>query len=234
MNRALIFAGGKGERMKINGSTPKQFLEIKGKPIIIHTLEKFENNNNINDIVVVCIESWIPVLEEMIKSFKLRKISKILPGGATGFDSRMIGLQYLYDTKSSDDDIVLLHDGVRPFINNKLIDDNIRVATLHGNAITTAKATETIMYSKGELQIIDREFCTLARAPQTFKLNRIYDLYLRSIKDDKTEIIDSASLAFYYGDKLNLVDGLAENIKVTTAIDFYAATGIIDSENFQD
>lgn len=231
MNRALIFAGGKGERMKINGDIPKQFLEINNKSIIIHTLEKFEKNKHIDDIVVVCIGSWVPVLEEQINQFGLKKVSKILKGGATGFDSRMIGLDYLYKTRKEDGDIVLLHDGVRPFITDELITKNIQIAKEHGNAITTTKATETIMCSRACLEIINRDVCVLARAPQTFKLKRIYDLYLKTIEDNKTDIIDSASIAHYYGDKLNLVDGPAENIKVTTAIDFYAAKGLINSEN---
>ena len=232
MNRALIFAGGKGVRMKMNGDVPKQFLEINGKSIIIHTLEKFQRNKDIDDIVVICIEPWIPVLEEQVRIFGIKKVSKILPGGSTGFDSRLIGLQYLVDTKQSEDDIVLIHDGVRPFITDGLISANIEVAKANGNAITVANATETIMYKKNGSRddILDRTYCLLARAPQTFKLNRIFELYKRAIEDQKTEIIDSASMAYHYGDNLYYVEGPQENIKVTTPIDYYCACGILNSK----
>jgi len=232
MNRALIFAGGRGVRMKMNSDIPKQFLEINGKSIIAYTLDKFQKNELIDDIVVVCIESWIDVLEDQVKKYNLNKVSKILPGGETGFDSRMIGLQYLYDTKESDEDIVLIHDGVRPFITKELITANIDTAKKFGNAITIAKATETVMYKMNGSrdQILDRSQCLFARAPQTFKIGRVYDLYVKALEDGKTEIIDSASMAYYYGDDLYYVEGPQENIKVTTPIDYYSASGILNSD----
>ena len=231
MNRALIFAGGKGVRMKMNGDIPKQFLEIAGKSIIIHTLEKFQKCETIDDIVVVCLKPWIKELEKQCKSFGITKISKILSGGETGFDSRMIGLAYLMETRETDDDIVLIHDGVRPFITSKLISENVRVAKEFGNAITVAPATETTVYKRdGEKDImLTRDNCLLARAPQTFKLVEIYKDYLKAERDGNTFIVDSASIADYYGEKLYYVVGPQENIKVTTPIDFYAATGLITS-----
>jgi len=231
MNRVLIFAGGKGVRMKMNGDVPKQFLEINGKSIIIHTLEKFQRNKDVDDIVVICIESWVDVLEKQIKKFGINKVSKILPGGLTGFDSRMVGLDYLFTTKETNSDIVLIHDGVRPFVTDELISENIKVARQNGNAITIAKATETIMYKKmgSRDEILDRNYCLLARAPQTFHLNRIYEIYLSAIEDGNTEIVDSASLAYLYGDDLHYVEGPQENIKVTTPIDYYSAMGILNS-----
>lgn len=233
MNRVLIFAGGKGARMKMNGDIPKQFLEINGKSIIIHTLEKFERNEDVDDIVIVCIESWISVLERQVKDCGLKKVSKILAGGETGFDSRMIGIKHMYETKQSEDDIVLIHDGVRPFISNELISENIKVAKERGNAITIAKATETVVYTDNinSNHILDRDNCSFARAPQTFKICDVYKHYFRALKDDKTHLIDSASVALYYGDKLNFVVGPQENIKITTPIDFYAATGIYNSKD---
>lgn len=232
MNRALIFAGGRGVRMKMNGDIPKQFLEINGKSIIAYTLEKFQRNEFIDDIVVVCIESWIDVLEEQVKKYSLTKISKILPGGETGFDSRMIGLQHMYDTRETDEDIILIHDGVRPFITEDLISENIDTAKKFGNAITIAKATETIMYRTNGTrdQILDRSQCLFARAPQTFKISRVYELYEKALADGKTEIIDSASMAYYYGDDLYYVEGPQENIKVTTPIDYFSASGILNSD----
>lgn len=229
MNRVLIFAGGKGTRMKLN-DIPKQFLEINGKSIIIHTISRFEKCKDVDDVVVVCIAGWIDELNRQIKNNGLTKVSKVIAGGETGFDSRIIGLEYMDKTKQSDDDIILIHDGVRPIITLELISENIKCAKKNGNAITMANATETIIYTKNNPhQIINREYCLLARAPQTFKLKNIYNHYKKAVEDNKTDIIDSASLAYYYGEKLNYVIGPQENIKVTTAIDYYAVSGIMNS-----
>lgn len=229
MNRVLIFAGGKGTRMNRKDDMPKQFLEIDKKPIIIYTLEKFEQNELVDDIIVVCIKEWINHLEGLIKKFKIKKVSKILPGGKTGFDSRLNGLEYLMSTSNSDDDIVLIHDGVRPLINNQVITDNIKIATNSGNAITSANVTETIIFNNGTIKddVLERDRCFFARAPQTFKLKNIYEYYRRAKIENKTEIIDSASLAYYYGERLNYVIGPQENIKITTPIDFYCAKGML-------
>lgn len=231
MNRALIFAGGKGVRMKMNGDTPKQFLKIQGKSIIIHTLEKFEKCEDVDDIVVICIGPWIDELDRQCQEFNITKVSKILEGGATGFDSRMIGLTYLMETLETDDDIVLIHDGVRPFITPELISKNIEVAKEFGNAITVAQATETTIYKRTNEKdiMLTRDNCLLARAPQTFKVKEIYGDYLKAERDGNTSIVDSASIADFYGEKLYYVVGPQENIKVTTPIDFYTATGLITS-----
>ena len=233
MDRVLIFAGGKGARMKINGDVPKQFLEISGKPIIIHTLEKFEKNRNVDDIVVVCIAPWIEELNKQIKKFGITKVSKVIAGGETGFESRMIGLQHMYDTKNNDNDIILIHDGVRPLITDELITNNINTAKRNGNAITVAKVTETVVYkrTKASDEFLDRDYCVFARAPQTFRLGRIYELYKQAQKEGREDIIDSASLAYFYGDELYYVECPQENIKVTTPIDYYSVKGIIESQN---
>ena len=123
MNIAIVFAGGVGKRM---GQTdkPKQFLEIAGKPIIIHTLEKFEENPNINGIVIACLKEWIKYLEELIKKFNITKVAKIVEGGETGQLSIYKGIEAAH-TLYPENSIILIHDGVRPFINEDLINKNI-------------------------------------------------------------------------------------------------------------
>ena len=230
MNRVLIFAGGKGTRMKNDDNVPKQFLKIDDKYIIIHTLEKFERCSDIDDIVVVCIQGWITELEDSIKQYGLKKVSKILPGGLTGFDSRYNGLEYMYNSRASEKDIVLIHDGVRPFIPNATITENINCTKSSGNAITVAPLNETLIYTATKPDsILQRSCCFLARAPQTFYVNDIFDLYTKALNDNKTELVDSATIADYYGVNLNYVVGPEENIKITTPIDYFIATGIIQS-----
>ena len=120
MNIAVIFAGGSGLRMHTK-SRPKQFLELNGKPIIIYTLELFDNHPEIDGIVVACIESWIPFLEKMIRKFEISKVVKIVPGGNSGQDSIYHGLCAAEEFADGKDANVLIHDGVRPLITEETI-----------------------------------------------------------------------------------------------------------------
>ena len=124
MNIAVIFAGGVGNRMHCT-ETPKQFLEMYNKPIIIHTIDHFENHPMIDAIVVVCVKGWINYLEQMLYKFRIEKVKRIVSGGETGQLSIYNGLCAARELDSDEDAIVLIHDGVRPLINSKLIADNI-------------------------------------------------------------------------------------------------------------
>ena len=235
MNTAVIFAGGTGTRMRTTGR-PKQFLELHNKPIIIHTIECFENHPEIDSIVVVCIESWIDYLKTQIARFGIRKVVRIVPGGNSSQESTRNGLYAVADIQDPQDTIVLIHDGVRPLINDQLISDNIRMVKEKGNAITTVSAIETIITVNEQSQIesvIDRSKCCMARAPQSFWLSDIIDMHERAIRDDY-QVIDSASLMIHYGKELNIVEGPRENIKITTPADFYVFRAIVDArENAQ-
>ena len=133
MNIALIFAGGTGQRMNA-GTTPKQFLEMHGKPILIYTLEQFENHDDIDGIVVVCLESWIPYLKKILNRFNITKVKIVVPGGSSGQDSIFQGLCAVHQLYSSED-IVLVHDGVRPLIDSDTITKAIRCTKANGNAV---------------------------------------------------------------------------------------------------
>ena len=145
MNISVIFAGGSGTRMNTK-SRPKQFLELNGKPIIIYTIELFDNHPEIDAIVVVCLESWIPFLEKMIKKFEITKVVKVVPGGVSGQDSIFKGLcaaeEYVNTLCTTSDTLVLIHDGVRPMIYKKTIDDNLQSVREHGSAITSVTVKE--------------------------------------------------------------------------------------------
>ena len=147
MNIAVIFAGGSGSRMHTK-SRPKQFLEYNGKPIIIYTLELFDNHPQIDSIVVSCIESWIPFLEKMLKKFEITKVQRIVPGGETGQDSIYNGLSAAHDLSEGDNDVVLIHDGVRPLITEQTITDNIKKVCEEGSCITCIPATETFILNQ--------------------------------------------------------------------------------------
>lgn len=236
MNIALIFAGGTGQRMNTR-TKPKQFLELHGKPVIIYTLEIFDNHPDIDGIVVVCLTGWIDYLDTLIKKFSIKKILAIVAGGDTGQASIYFGLQKMHELVGKDS-VVLVHDGVRPLIDLETISNNILSVKKHGNAITVSKAVETITadcQADGKLGIImDRSRCYMAKAPQSFIYGELFDAHKQSIKDNLNPFIDSATLMQHYGYDLFMVEGNACNIKITTPTDFYIFRAIIDAmENEQ-
>ena len=237
MNIALIFAGGTGQRMN-SRTRPKQFLELNGKPILIHTAQNFEDHPDIDAILVVCLKDWIPYLEELADRYRIRKLRWIAEGGATGQESIRNGLYTLEkDDGVPKDSVVLIHDGVRPLINEDLISRNIETARALGNAITVTPATETIIQANNDREvsaIMDRSTCMLARAPQSFILRDILSAHHQAEEERYFQAIDSATLMTHYGASLHIVEGPVENIKITTPADFYIFRAIIEAkENYQ-
>ena len=234
MNTGLIFAGGIGTRMNATAK-PKQFLELHGKPIIVYTLEVFEAHPEIDKILVVCVEEYIPELWKLIRRYEMHKIVEIVKGGSSGFESIFNGLTAL-DSHCADDDIVLIHDGVRPFIDEELISENINCTKVNGNAITTVPVTEGIIISSDGKVADDypnRRHVYSSKAPQTFKYKYIFDMYKRA-RNDGFEPIESAHLCQHYGEKLHMVKGSANNIKITTPTDYYIFKAIYEAiENSQ-
>ncbi len=222
MNIAVIFAGGSGLRMHTK-SRPKQFLELNGKPIIIYTLELFDNHPDIDAVVVACIESWIPFLEKMIRKFEIGKVVKIVPGGATGQDSIYKGLCAAEEYACGQDAVVLIHDGVRPLITAETISDNISKVGECGSCITCIPATETFIVKEedGSLDIPERANSLIARAPQSFMLGDIMKSHRRAIEEGRHDFIDSCTMMSHYGYRLGTVIGPMENIKITTPTDFF-------------
>lgn len=238
MNVALIFAGGVGKRMNTKAK-PKQFLELNSKPIIIHTIEHFENHQDIDAIAVVCVEDWIEYLKKQLKKFNINKVRWVVSGGKNPQESTRNGLYAIQkDYKGYEDDIVvLIHDGVRPLINESIITGNIETVKKYGNAITVVPATETIITvdKDGDIfDVMDRSVCHLARAPQSFILKDIIKIHEQSLKDGELQMIDSAMLMRHYGVKLHTIEGPIENIKITNPSDFYIFRAIVEArENSQ-
>ena len=170
MNIGVIFAGGVGTRMHTK-ERPKQFLELYNKPIIIHTLEHFENNDEIDAVVVACVEDWIPYLKKLLYKFRIEKVKKIVPGGKTGQLSIYNGLKAAKEVAGEEKAIVLIHDGVRPLINPELLSANIASVKEYGSAITAGIVKETIVVVSNNLdveQVPSRAKSRVAKAPQSF------------------------------------------------------------------
>lgn len=237
MNYALIFAGGVGTRMN-SKACPKQFLEIHGKPILIHTIEHFENCASIDEICLVIVEEWINYTKSLIQKYNLHKVKWVVAGGRTALESQFNGLNIICQKKGlKDTDIVLIHDGVRPLINEKLILDCIEGVKEYGSAVTTTPAIETIIQTEDKNMIkctFPRSECKLARAPQAFLLKSIYEMHLRAKEDGAHVFIDSTSMMLHYGVRIHTVEGPSENIKVTNPSDFYICRALMDAkENSQ-
>lgn len=225
-NIAIIFAGGKGDRM--GADIPKQFLKIYGKEIIIHTLEKFQYNENIDLIYVGCIKEYIEELENLVKRYNITKIpiGGIIPGGTSGQDTIYRILKKAQE-ENFDNSICLIHDGVRPLIGDKVINDNIASVKKYGTAVTAVNVFETPFISEdGEMvsNVLERRNTYVAKAPQSFYLGEIVKAHekIRSseLGYNNPKIVDSCSLMKECGKKIHIVNGNRGNIKVTTVEDY--------------
>lgn len=228
-NIAVIFAGGAGSRMHTK-SRPKQFLDLNGKPILIYTIELFDNHPDIDAIIVVCLEGWINFLRKMLRKFEINKVVNIVPGGKSGQESIYKGLCAVEEYTNKENAIVLIHDGVRPLITEETITDNIAMVKEYGSCITCVPAIETVIVTnqKESLKIPKRSECMLARAPQSFYLKDIITAHRRSQAEGKNDFIDSCSMMNNYGYKLAITEGPMENIKITTPTDYFVLRAMVE------
>lgn len=235
MNIALIFAGGTGQRMN-SRSKPKQFLELHGKPILIHTLEYFDQHHNIEAICIVCLRGWEEELKRQLRQFQIEKVRWIVEGGDTGHDSIYNGLKILMES-CSPEDIVLIHDGVRPLISEELISANIESVKKYGNAITVEDAAESVVVMDEGANTISgmpqRSRTKIAKAPQSFYLKDIWEVHQYAQRDN-IKSIDSSDLMHKYGKKMYTVKSTPFNIKIATPSDYYVFRAIYEArENSQ-
>jgi 2-C-methyl-D-erythritol 4-phosphate cytidylyltransferase len=235
MNIAIIFAGGVGIRMN-SKEKPKQFLELHGKPIIIYTLEVFDRHPHIDGIIVSCVPEWIIYLQKLIIKFHIKKVAVIVPGGETGQMSIYSGLEAA-EKFYPGDSVVLIHDGVRPLINEQIITDNIEQVKKCGSAITTAPTVETFVLVNENMSVVNiptRKLSKLAKAPQSFILNDIIEVHRKAQQEGILDSIDSCTLMSRYNKPLTLIEGPVENIKITTPTDYYIFRALIEAkENAQ-
>lgn len=219
MNIALLIAGGAGNRMHQN--IPKQFLTVNEKPVIVYTLEAFQNHPEIDGIAVVCIAGWEQVLWAYAKQFGIDKLRYVVPGGKNGQDSIRNGIMELekhYDAE----DIVLIHDAIRPMVSAEIISDNIRVAREKGNAITAIPCAEAMIQTEDGIESTGsypREKLKRTQTPQAFHLGRICDLHRRALDAGITNSVASCTLMIEMGEQVFFSAGSEKNIKLTTVED---------------
>jgi len=221
MTIALILAGGLGLRMNDEGNQPKQFYTLGEKPIIIHTLEKFSLHPMINAICVVCLHTWEDYLRDLINKFGLKKINWITSGGDSRQASVFQGL-CLLENVCSLHDIVVVHDGVRPFVTSSLIKRSITTTETLGNAMTSIRCTDTLLNSpdgKTASYAMERNNTYSVQTPQTYRLGYGLALYRRAYELGKTETINCCELFIELGETIYMINGRKNNIKLTTRDD---------------
>ncbi|WP_400241306.1 2-C-methyl-D-erythritol 4-phosphate cytidylyltransferase [Methanomethylophilus alvi] len=212
---ALILAGGIGKRMGV--SLPKQFLEIKGKPVLVHTLSNFQRNDSVDSIVVVCVSDWIEYTWDLVKKYNLSKVEAIIPGGDTSHDSTRNGIFHLRRTLGKGD-VVIIHDAARPILPQKAIDEMLRIAKDNGNASLAIPCYETVIYTDDQLsgnKELDRSHLMRVQTPQAYEYSSILELYERAEKEDRHDFIYADIVAVEYGMTVYFSKGFTNNIKIT-------------------
>lgn len=234
MNIAVIFAGGTGQRMR-NTARPKQFLELYGKPIIIYTLEIFQNHPDIDAIIVPCVAGWHDYLREIAEKYGITKLLRVVPGGRTTQESKLNALHALRGV-CTECDIVLMHDAVRPLITPKLIDDNIAAVKAYGSAITVDPFTETgIISEDGQTvsETIERQKLYIAKAPQSFYYGEVLAAHEAAEHMPEATTIDTCTIMTALGKSLHFVPCNGSNIKITRPEDYYIFKAIHDLRESQ-
>lgn len=216
---ALIIAGGSGSRM--GQDIPKQFINVNERPIIVYTLEAFEKHPEIDDIAVVCLSGWERVLTAYAKQFNITKLKYVVPGGECGQASIRNGVFEL-EKHYAPDDLVLIHDAIRPMVSAEIISDNIRVAREYGNAVTVIPCAEAMLQTnddKVSSESYPRDKLKRTQTPQAFCLKDICSLHRRALKAGITNSVASCTLKIEMGEAVYFSVGSEKNIKLTTIED---------------
>lgn len=229
-----ILAGGVGSRMG-NAEKPKQFMEIGGKPIIIHTIEKFVLNPQFERIIVLSPRQWISYTQDMVRKLvKQNDKIDVIQGGATRNETIMNSIRHIEEHYGLDEEtIVVTHDSVRPFVTHRILEDNIRLAKKSGACDTVIPATDTIVEScdhKYITDIPDRSHMYQGQTPQSFKAKKLRDVYESLTEAEKEILTDACKIYVLKGEKVELAEGEVFNIKITYPHDLRVAESLLGGE----
>lgn len=227
----IILAGGKGTRMG-NAQKPKQYMEIGGKPIIVHTIEKFTVQEEFEKIIVLCPKAWIEHTKDLVRKYIfLQDRIAVIEGGATRNETLMNAIHYIEENHTLDEDtIIVTHDSVRPFVTRRMIEDNIKAAMKYGACDTVIPATDTIVESRDHAvisQIPDRSVLYQGQTPQTFHALKLKRLYESLTEEEKAILTDACKICVMKGEPVHLVEGDVSNIKITYPADIRIAESLI-------
>lgn len=221
MNIAIIIAGGSGQRL--GQDIPKQFINVYDKPILIYTLEGFQNHPQIDEIGLVCLEGWHDVVRAYARQFNINKLKWIISGGKTAQESIREGVHKL-EGKCSDGDTVIIHDGIRPLVDDSILTDVIMKCEKYGNAVTALPYNEQIFVADDEVstvRYIPRESLRRVATPQAYKFGRLNKAYHEAFEKG-IGIYGSSytnTMMVELGERLYFANGSDKNIKITTKDD---------------
>ena len=223
MNIAIIAAAGAGTRLA--SDRPKQFLLLAGTPVIVHTLKAFEECDSIHEVIVVLPAEESAGFLSIAGKFGLRKVARVVPGGATRAESVKRGLMSI---RSATAEIVAVHDGVRPFVTVEEISSVVAAAQAYGAAILVAPVTDTIkqVSDQAVVKTLDRNVLRRALTPQCFRYELLRQAYHKADVSDPS-LTDESALVEQLGQRVSIVEGSARNIKITTAEDLEIAEGLL-------
>lgn len=219
MNIALLTAAGASTRM--GQDIPKQFLTVNEKPIIVYTMEAFQAHPEIDEILVVCIAEWEPMLRAYARQFNISKLVSVVPGGKTGQESIYNGVQELAKEHSMDD-LVLIHDGNRPFVSDKIISECIHTAKRFGCSVAVIPCQEAMMLTDDGIiskQNIERDNLKRTQTPHGFSLGKMCELHRRAAEEGIENTTATCTLMMELGEPVYFYDGSEKNIKLTTLDD---------------
>ncbi|MGI6264731.1 MAG: 2-C-methyl-D-erythritol 4-phosphate cytidylyltransferase [Acutalibacteraceae bacterium] len=231
----LILAGGKGTRMG-NVEKPKQFMEIGGKPIIVHTIEKFAMYPEFDGVIVLSPKAWVRHTRDLIDKYVAKKDHiAVVEGGATRNETIMNGIRYIEEQGAlNEETIVVTHDSVRPFVTYRILEENVRYAREVGACDTVVPASDTIVESRdGQLiaSIPDRSAMYQGQTPQSFHAKKLRDLYEALTPDEKQILTDACKIMVLKGERVRLVEGEVFNIKITYPYDIRVAQSLLNIED---
>ena len=219
MNTAMIIAGGSGNRMQQD--IPKQFLTVNEKPVIIYTLEIFQKHPAIDEIIVVCIEGWEQILWAYVRQFNISKVTAVVQGGACGQQSIYKGLLELEKNHRADD-IVLIHDAIRPMVSEEIISDCINKTVEHGCAIACIPCAEAMLVTEDQESsenVFKRDNLKRTQTPQGFRIGKLLEVHRRALEQGITNSVASCTLMVEMGEKVFFSKGAEKNLKLTTVED---------------
>ena len=230
-NIAILTAGGIGSRT--NQDIPKQFLNVNNKPIIIYTLEAFQEHPNIDEICVVILDGWDQILLAYAKQFNITKLKYIVLGGATGQESIYNGLKEIRKDHK-DDDVVIVHDGNRPMVSQDVITDNLVKQKQFGSAVATIPCTEVVFVSKNKVdsnKSIPRENLQRTQTPHSYRLGDLWDAHMKAKEIGIMNTAASCSLMETLGKKTYFSKGSEKNLKITTVEDIEIFKALLSAKN---
>lgn len=219
MNIALIIAGGKGQRM--NQEIPKQFLNVNDKPVIIYTLEAFQTHPDIDKIGVVCVDGWHDILKAYARQYKIDKLDWVVSGGENGQSSIRNGV-FEAEKRYDGNDIILVHDAIRPMVSHEIISDCIVQCKEHGSAIVVTPCNTVILrrtIGDASDEVVPRDQLAVTQTPQAFPIKKLADAHRRALERGITNSIASCSLMIELGEPVHFSIGTETNIKLTTPDD---------------